>query len=345
MARTPRGVAALLAAVLGSGVVLAAATGCKPMSVQDAEAKGDIQWLGEKGTPEAVAALGRLADKDARALSALSAGHQDVNAHIAAWGSVTRSSAWGAPFLRVALGDPARADIAASALPRRDPRLVPFVADLEGAVVSLAAGHRGSVVAGVLASIGPAAHAAVERRLVDPKTRGAMCDGISLPEASGDAKSTLLAVTSEARDHASCVANVLAMASTDDAVLGWLATVAEPGLLSATAKSDLSCPRVVMVWSKALTERPPETHGALAVPLQHSLRRCSQALDPVLASLLAKAPTSRSCIVNAIDPFGGELAQLKSTCAAMAKGYMNAESARVRERASDAVSHGCRFAR
>lgn len=347
MARTSRGASptSLAALALGFALVALAAPGCKPKSAGEAEAKGDVAWLAEQGTPDAIAALGRLADKDARALSSLQARQQDVNAYIAAWGSITRSSPWGTPFLRAALADPQRADIAASALPRRDPRLVPFVADLEGAVVRLAAGHRGSVVAGVLASVGPAAHAAVERRLVDAKTRGAMCDGISLPEASGDAKSTLLAVAPESRDHASCVANVLAMAGTEDSVLGWLATGAEPGLLSATAKSTLACPRLAMVWNKALTERPPETHGALTVPLKDSVRRCAQALDPVLAELLAKAPTARGCIVSAIDPYGGELADLKNTCASMSKGYMNAESPRVRERAGDAVAHGCRFAR
>jgi hypothetical protein len=318
---------------------------CKPKSVQEADTKGDIAWLSEQATGDAVAALGRMADADPRALEALGSRRSDVNAYIAAWAAVTRSAPWGTQFLKTALADPERADLAASALPRRDPRLVPFVTELEGAVVRLAAGHRGSVVVGVLASIGPQAHAAVERRLVDPKTRGAMCDGIHLPEASGDAKSTLLAVAPEARDHASCMSNVLTMAETEDAVLGWLATGAEPGLLTATAKSTLPCSRLAVIWNKGLTERPPETHAALTVPLQVSLRRCSAALDPVLGDLLEKAPGSRACIVNAIDPFGGELADLKKTCESLAKGYMRAEAPRIRERADDAVGHGCRFTR
>ena len=318
---------------------------CKAKTVGDAEAAGDVAYLQENGSPEAVAALGRLADKDARALPALQARPTDVNTYIAAWGAVTRNAAWGIPFLRAALADPTRADMVATALPRRDPRLVPLVPDLENAIVRLAASSRASFVAGVLASIGPSAHQAVERRLVDAKTRGAMCNGIGLPEASGDAKSTLLAVPPEGRDDPACVQDVVSMATTEDAVLGWVATAAEPGLLTALAKSNLPCPRLATVWSKGLAERPPETHAALTVPLQTSIRRCASVLDPVLADLLEKAPGSRAVIVQAIEPNGGELADLKRTCGAFGRPFMRAENARTRERAGDALSQGCRFAK
>ena len=218
---------ALAAALLGA---LLAVSSCKPKTVGDAEANHDIQWLADDGSPQAVAALGRLADKDPKAVSALEKRATiDVNAYIAAWEAVTRNAPWGTTFLKAALSDPTRADVAATALPRRDPRLIPFVPDLEGAVVRLSAGHRGSVVAGVLASIGPAAHAHVERRLMDPKTRGAMCDGVGLPEASGDAKSLVLAVPAEGRDHASCVDVVLTMAATENVVLDWLAVTRSRG--------------------------------------------------------------------------------------------------------------------
>lgn len=335
---------ALAAAVLA--LVALAFASCKPGSVADAEAKRDVGWLAENGSPEAVAALGRLADSDGRALGALEArAATDVNTYIAAWAAVSRNAPWGASFLRSGLSDPTRAETVASVLPRRDPRLFPFTNDLEQAVVRLAAARRSAVIAGVLASIGPQAHAAVERRLLDPKTRGAMCDGITLPEASGDARSLVLAVPPEARDHPSCVGLVIDMAGSDDAVLGWLASNAEPGLLGATAKSTLACPRLATVWQKALSTRPPETHAALTVPLQQSIRRCTAALDPVLAELLAKAPRARTCIMQAIDPFGGELAELAQTCAALRAGYTNGEGARIRERARDALSHGCKFAR
>jgi hypothetical protein len=330
---------------LALGVALALVA-CKPKGAPEAEASRDIAWLADDASPESIAALGRLADTEPRALAALEArGAHDVNVYIAGWVAVERGAPWGAALLRGALGDPLRAELAASAMPRRDPRLQPFVADLEGAVVRLSAGRRGSVVAGILASVGPPAHAAVERRLVDAKTRGVMCDGLTLPEASADARSLVLAVPPEARDHPSCVDAVLKLAETEDVVLGWLAVGAEPGLLGAAAKSGLPCPRITTAWEKALTERPSEQHAAMAVPLQVSIRRCTQGLDPLLAELLAKAPRARSPIVQAIDPFGGELAEMPLTCRALGKGWVRAESRRVTERAGDALAHGCKFTR
>lgn len=326
---------------------LAALSGasCKARTVQDAEAARDVAWLETNGSPEAVAALGRVADNEAKAVRALeSRAAYDVNVYIAAWGAVTRKAAWGTTFLRAGLTDPSRTEMASSAMPRRDPQLVPFVGDLEASVVRLAAGHRGSVVAGILASVGPAAHQAVERRLVDGKTRTAMCDGIGLPEASGDAKSLLLAVPPEARDQPSCVADVMEMAAKEDAVVGWLATGAESGLMGAVAKGDLPCPRVAKMWGQALTERPAETHAPLTVPLQQSIHRCASALDPVIADVLAKTPGARTCIVQAIDPYGGDLSDMKTTCKAMREPYMQSESARIRQRVSDALARGCRFA-
>lgn len=332
---------ALAGVLLGAFLVVSS---CKPKTIGDAEATHDIQWLADDGSPQSVAALGRLADKDPKAVSALEKRATiDVNAYIAAWEAVTRNAPWGTTFLKTALADPTRADVAATALPRRDPRLIPFVPDLEGAVVRLSAGHRGSVVAGVLASIGPAAHAHVERRLMDPKTRGAMCDGVGLPEASGDAKSLVLAVPAEGRDHASCVDVVLTMAATEGVVLDWLAVSAEPGLITATAKSTLPCARLSVVWQKGLVERPPETHAALTVPLQISLRRCAAALDPIIADLLTKAPRARGCIMQAIDPFAGELTDLKLTCRSLRAGWVSGETPRIRERAQDALAHGCQF--
>ena len=325
---------------------MAAFPACKPKTTDDAEAKHDIAWLSDEASPQSMAALGRLADTDPQAVGALEKRSAiDVNAYIAAWEAVTRGAAWGTAFLRSALADPTRSDTAATALPRRDPRLIPFVPDLEGAVIRLSAGHRGSVVAGVLASIGPTAHAQVERRLVDPKTRGAMCDGIALPEASGDAKSLVLAVPPDGRDHASCIDMVLTMAATENVVLDWLATNAEPGLITATAKSSLPCARLNVIWAKGLVQRPPESHSALTVPLQLSLRRCASTLDPILADLLEKAPRSRACIMQAIDPYSGELTDLKLTCRAMRAGWVNGETPRIRERAQDALSHGCSFVR
>lgn len=319
---------------------------CKPRNVPEAEAKRDVAWLSENGTTEAVAALGRLADNDPAARTALETrAARDVNVYIAAWTAVTRGSQWGATILRTALADPERADTAASAMARRDPALASFVPDLEGAVSRLAAGKRGSVVAGVLASAGPSAHTAVERLLVDPKTRNAMCDGIGLPDASGDAKSLVLSVKPEARDSPSCVANVVAMAGNEDSVLAWLATKAEPGLVSVVAKSALTCTRLGSIWQRALVERPTADHAALSVPLKLSTNRCGKELDPILADLLGKAPGSRACIIQSLEPFSADLADLPQTCKALKGGWLRGEPARLRERANDAVTHGCLFRR
>ncbi len=323
----------------------AALVGCGPKDVAEAEAKKDVAWLASNPSGESIAALGRLADSEPRAVSALEArAGTDVNVHIAAWTAVTRNASWGTTFLKASLADPTRAELAATALPRRDARLVPFIADLEGAVLRLSAGKHGSFIAGILASVGPAAHATVERRLIDPKTRGPMCDGISLPEASGDAKSVLLAVPTDARDNPSCVRAVIEMAATEDVVLDWIATGSEPGLVGVAATSTLPCPRLGALWKKALTERPTDAHAALTVPLQRSIARCTEALDTVLAELLAKAPRARPMILQGIDPYGTELAGMKATCAALKQGYANGENALARARASEALNRGCAFA-
>jgi hypothetical protein len=336
---------------LGRALVIAlalssAGAGCAPKDVGEAEARKDVAWLTSAGTSDAMAALGRLADSDPKAQQALeSRAATDVNVYIAAWQAVTRGQAWGDRLVRAGLSDPMRAELAASVLPRKDAKLVPYVGELEGAVVRLAAGRRGSVVAGVLASVGPPSHAAVERRLLDAKTRGAMCDGIGLPEASPDARGLLLKVPADARDQPSCVGVALAMASRDDVTLDWMARSAEPGLFGAAARGDMPCPRLVTAWKNALASRPAAEQVGLVVPLKLGMNRCGKALDPVLAELLATTPGARASIALAIDPFGSEVADLKETCAMLAKSWMSAEAPRVRERAADAVANGCRNAR
>lgn len=326
--------------------LLASLASCAPKSTGDAESKKDVKWLAADGAPESVAALGRLADKDPKALTALEdrAGY-DVNVYIAAWQAVLRDQPWGDGVLRAGLADPTRAEMAASSMARSDVHLAPFVNELEGAVVRLAAGKRGSVVAGVLASVGIAAHPAVERRLLDAKTRSAMCDGIGLPEASPDARGLVLAVPAEARDQTSCVDLVLRLAATDATTFDWFARSSEPGLFGAAARRDMPCPRLAAAWKKALVERPPAEHGALVVPLRLSVSRCSLALDPVLADLLATAPGTRACIIQAIEPFSQELSEMKTTCQTLAQKWTAAEPQRLRERVADARQNACRHAR
>jgi hypothetical protein len=323
-----------------------ASGGCDPKNAVEAETRKDVKWLAANPTGDSIAALGRLADEDPVALQALQArAENDVNTQIAAWAAVTRNAPWGSTFLKASLADPARAEMASTALPRKDARLTAFIPELDGAVVRLAAGKRGVAVAGLLASIGPAAHAAVERRLLDPKTRGSMCSGINLPDASGDAKSVLLAVPAEARDNPACVSAVIDMSATEPVVRNWLATGAEPGLLNVASTSTLACEPLAAIWKTALAERPAEGQRALTVPLQRSIARCYTTLDPVLADLLATAPRARAPIVQAIDPYGTELANLKATCAALKKGYANGESPLIRDRAKDALARGCMLTR
>ncbi len=338
--------ASLFALVLiGTAASSAISTGCHTPTVQEAEQKGDVAFLDEASSGDAVAALGRLADTNPAARAALAKrADSDVNVYLAAWAAALRGAPWGGEMLRQGLADPARAGLAASALPRRDIRVAPFVTDLEQSMVRLSSSLQGSVIAAVLSSIGPGAHAAVERRLVDPHTRGAMCQGLSSPDASGDAKSTLLAVPSEARDNPSCVATVTALAKTDEVVLGWLATAAEPGLLSVAAKGDLPCPRLTIVWQRALAERPKETYGALAVPLSFALKRCAHELDPALSALLFQAPAARACIVQAIDPIGAETTELRETCKTLPVATRGGDN-RTRERAQDTIENACKNVR
>lgn len=320
------------------------ALGCGPRNTAEAESQHNIQWLADNPTSDSVAALGRLADTDEKARTALDgrAARGDANAYLAAWNAITRNAQWGTTFLRTSLADPTRAEAAATALPRKDLRLVPFILDIENAFVRLSAGQRSAIVLGsVLASLGVPAHAAIERRLVDAKTRGAMCEGIAAPESSGDAKSALLAVPSEGRDHPACVNTVINVAATENVVIDWLAISAEPGLLSVAAKSTLPCPRLAALWTKALAERPAETQAALTVPLKSSIARCGPALDPVLGDSLQKSPRARTTIVQAIDPFGTDLPAMKQTCAALRAGAARNESALVRERVDDALARGC----
>jgi hypothetical protein len=317
---------------------------CRPSSVAEAEAKGDVSWLDANGSAEAVAALGRLADTSPKALDAVKRRASfDVNAYIAAWVATKRGQAWGPLVLRSGLADPNRSEAAASAMTRRDPQLAQFVPDIEGAMSRLAAGSPGASLGGLLASTGPPAHAAVERRLKDGASRGAMCSGIAAPDASPDARAVLLSVPADSRDHASCVTAVVAMAAADDAAIVWLAGTAEPGLMSSVAKStDVPCARLHTMWEKALAVRSPQVYSGLTVPLNLSIKRCPDAMDGVLSNALLRIPSVRATIVHAIDPYSGDTAHLKTTCKALGQVANATDSGLIRERANDALQHGCR---
>jgi hypothetical protein len=323
-------------------LALLIASSCRPSTIAEAEAKRDIRWLDEDGSPDAIAAIGRLADTDANAVAALEARSSfDVQAFVIAWSGVLRGAQWASGVLRGGLADPKRADLAASAMHKGDSRLLSFLGDLEAALVRLSASAQNLNVSIAIASIGPPAHDALERRLIDASTRGAMCRGIASKGADPDARKVLLEVPETARDAPSCVDAVVRVAAGDDAALAWVAVHGEPGLLGAAGKTDaLSCPRLHIAWTKALASRRSEAYPALTVPLGYAVKRCTAEMDGVLADAIVHLPATRATIVESIDPFGTYEGALRATCIALATVVSaGRDSPIVRERASDALNH------
>jgi hypothetical protein len=325
-------------------MALLALASCTPSSVGEAERKGDVVWLDQNGTPDAVAALGRLADTKPAARTALETRSAfDANAFRASWDAIVRGSDWGTTMLRAGLADPKRADLAASAVDKHDARLVSFTADLEQAIERLSASLQNLNVASALAAIGPPARAALMRRLSDATTRGAMCRGISSADASPDARAALLEAPVSARDSANCVDAVVAVAAQDDVALAWLAEKGEPGLLGAAGKEErMPCARLHVAWAKALVTRPAEGASALTVPLGYAVKRCTAEMDGVLADAIAHQPATHPVVIQAIDPFEGYGGGLHATCAALPMVEGGRDSALVKERARDALNHGCK---
>ena len=326
---------------LGVALVVPA---CNPSTIEEAERKGDAAWLDQNGTPDAVAALGRLADKSPRAVAALEARSAfDVQAFRAAWSGVVRGAPWGAAMLRDGLGDPKRADLAASGVDKHDARLVAFVGDLEQALVRLSATLQNFNVSSALAAMGKPAHDAIVRRLGDASTRGAMCRGITSKDADADSRRALMEAPESGRNAPGCVDAVVALAAEDDVVLWWMAEKGEPGLLGAAGKEErLPCARLHVAWTKALAARPVEIYSALTVPLGYAVKRCTPDMDGVVADVIAHLPATHSFVVEAIDPFTGYGNALRATCAALPMITGGRDSAVVRERANDALNHACK---
>jgi hypothetical protein len=325
----------------GLAAVLALAS-CKPKNVAEAEARGDVSWLRQDDAPEATTALGRLADRDPAAAAALAVrSTYDAETFRAAWAAVMRGAPWGTSMLRDALGDPARADSAASMMGRRDAHMAAFAADLEKALVRLSASPRNTNVAAALASA-PGTREAVERRLNDASTRGSMCTGIAAGDSDDGARQALLAVPEASRDAPACVTAVVVVAAVDETALAWLAETGEPGLLGAAGKSNsMPCARLHGAWVKAFAARPATAYSALTVPLGYAVKRCPAQMDGILADALAHAPSSHAIVVEAIDPFASYGDALHATCAALPAVTSGHDSAVVRERAADTLAHAC----
>jgi hypothetical protein len=318
---------------------------CQPSTVGEAERRGDVGWLDQNGTPDAVAALGRLADQSPSAQSALETRSVfDGQAFRAAWDAFVRGAPWGTTLLRGGLGDPRRADLAASAVNKHDERLAAFVGDLENALVRLSATPQNFNVSSALAAVGRPAREAIVRRLVDASTRGAMCRGLASKDADADARRTLVEAPEAARDSPSCVDAVVVIAAEDDATLEWLAVRGEPGLLGAAGKDErLPCARLHGVWTRALATRPVEMYPALIVPLGYAVKRCTPEMDGVLADAIVHLPATHALLVAAVDPFTTYGSALRATCAALPQVAAGGrDSAMVRERANDAINHACK---
>jgi hypothetical protein len=331
-------------ALVASAALIAGAASCKPSSVAEAETKGDVTWLDLEGSPGAIEAIGRLADKEAEGVTILQGRAKfDVTAYIAAWGGVKRGAKWGSDLLHAGLQDPARAEVAASAVEGKDPLVDPFLPDVETSMGRLAASGATSTLAAVLAAAGPPAHDAVVRRLADKVTRGAMCGGIAVSTGSADARAALRSVPPSSRDDTTCVGAVTMLAATDDATLKWLAGEAEPGLLGAASRqTTLDCPRLQRLWADALVARGAEQGGALTVALSNATRRCPAVLDGVLADAIKSKPDALAAVIGAIDPFAPDDASLKATCAALPLVAKAHATAIVKERAADTLAHGCK---
>jgi hypothetical protein len=225
----------------------------------------------------------------------------------------------------------------------KDPAIEPFVPDLEAAMTRLAATGATSTLAAVVAAAGPPAHDAVVRRLADKATRGAMCGGISVATGSQDARAALRSVPASSRDDQTCVGAVTTLAANDDTTLSWLAQQAEPGLLGAAGRlATLDCPRLQRLWTGALAARGASQAGALTVALANAVKRCPAEMDGVIADAIKTKSDALPAAIGAIDPFAPDDRALRATCAALLLVATTHTTPILKERASDAVAHGCK---
>ena len=318
---------------------------CKPSSVNEAEAKADVGYLMANGSPEAIAALGRLADKNDKARGAIQTlAESDLNAYIAAWGAAQRGVRWGADLIKAGLAHPARAELAASAMTRGDAKLAEYVPDFSKALVAAGSKEPRMTVAAMLASTG--ASAVVAERLRDKTTRANMCRGLGAPDASASSRKVFLSEPEDSRNDPACIDSVVEIAKTDEPAMLWLATSGEPGLLSGASKGEsMACPRLAKLWAQTFEVRPMASYASLAVPLAHAIKRCPIPMDDVLAAALAKSPATAPLVVGGVDPYGSETRQLAKTCKALGGPALRFVTGRTRDRASDTLANGCKAPR
>ena len=318
--------------------------GCTPTSVGDAEKKKNVDWLENNGSPEAIAALGRLADDDKAAQEALAtlskatastlrtdAGGSGLDVDLAIWGGVERNASWATEMTKTLLGDATRMDEMGSAMKRGSPQLGAFVGDLDAA---LARGCGISCGAALASIDSPAATTAVTKRLEDTRTRDPVCFGAGTAEASKGARDVFMKEPATARDGAQCGPAAVAMATRDDAALAWLAQTAEPGLLRGV--STMPCARVVALWTKVLVSRDHATYGALTRSLEDSVNKCPKELDATFAGALGTDVDSQTLVLTSLR--AANAADLKMTCAAAPRAAERVTAILARANARDFIA-------
>ena len=318
---------------------------CTPTSVGEAERKKSVGWLESNGSPEAIAALGRIADDDKDAQDALAriarttesskvhtdGGGSALDVNLAAWGGVERNASWAIAMTKSALADKLRMDEMASAMKRGAPQLGAFVNDLDAA---LSAGCGISCGAALTSIDSAAATSAVQKRLADNATRDAVCFGAGTAEATKGARDVFMKEPPTSRDAVQCGPAAVAMATRDDAALAWLAQNAEPGLLRGV--SSMPCARQVMVWTKVLTSRDHGTFGALSRALEDSVQKCPAELDATIAGALGTDADSQTLVLASLGSSNAH--ELKMTCAAAPAAAQHVTAILARANARDFVA-------
>ena len=187
---------------------------CAPTNVAEAERKKNVSWLASNGSPEAIGALGRIADDDKDAQDALAtlakttigkattdAGGSALDVELAVWGGVERNASWAIAMTKSELASADRMNDMAGAMKHGSPQIAAFVPDLDAA---LSRGCDEACGASLASIESPVASAAIEKRLTDGATRKAMCAGIGSNESSKGARDVFMRVPESSRDAVTC---------------------------------------------------------------------------------------------------------------------------------------------
>lgn len=304
-------------------VALCTLFACTPSNVAEAEKKHDVGWLANNGSPEAIAALGRVADDDKRAQEeleklsqpgarSLDGGAGTFDVYLAVWNGAERKAPWAVDLTKRTLADPNRMNDMANAIKRGSPEVSAFVAELDEA---LGRGCDMSCGAALASATGPAASSAIEKRLADAKTRNAMCSGIGSTESSKDARAVFMRAPESSRDALACPGAAARIAAQDDTALDWLAKRAEPGLLRAAGQDAVPCDRLARLWTTVFASRDHAVYGALSVPLTEAVKRCPKTLDAAVAGALGSDTDAQTLAIAAMNATNAH--DLPTSCGAV----------------------------